>query len=69
MFTNITIDEVTIDLPSFGLINYEINSVYPSDLISIKVSDEYNDILTKALRIEILGLDFVSYVKEFSPSI
>lgn len=69
IFTNITIDDVTIDLPSFGLINYEINSVYPSDLISIKVSDEYNDILTKKLRIEVLGLDFVSYVKEFSPSI
>lgn len=67
--TNVTVDEVTIDVPSFGLINYEINSIYPKDLISIKISDEYNDTLTKALRIEILGLDFISYVKEFSPSI
>lgn len=69
VFTNITIDEVTIDLPSFGLINYEINSIYPRDLISIKLSDEYNDILTKTLRIEVLGLDFLSYVNEFFPSI
>lgn len=67
--TSVTFDEVTIDIPSYGLINYEINSIYPKDLISIKISDEYNDTLTKALRIEILGLDFVSYVNEFSPSI